>query len=156
LPGPPQTEERRSRLDALGFVWDPLTERWEEGFSYLEAFKAREGHCRVPKHALEGGFTLGSWAPVQRKRQQYLSEDRRSRLDALGFVWDPHTEQWEEGFSHLEAFKAREGHCRVPGRALEGGYRLGQWIRNQRSTSDTVSEDRRSRLDALGFVWVAR
>jgi hypothetical protein len=150
------SEDRRSRLDALGFVWDPYTEQWEEGFGHLEAFKAREGHCRVPYIAFEGEFRLGSWVGSQRAASDKLSEDRRSRLDALGFVWDPLTEQWEEGFKHLEAFKAREGHCRVPIRTLEGGFRLGQWVSGQRKTSDKLSEDRRSRLDALGFVWVTR
>jgi len=92
-----------------------------------------------------------------------LAEDRRSRLDALGFVWDMssvrwdvYTEQWEEAFKLLEAFKAREGHCQVPKGTIEGGINLGSWVRTQRQKRDQFTEDRRSRLDALGFVWVAR
>ena len=35
---------------------------------------------------------------------------------------------WQRGFSALEEFKRREGHCRVPRYYLEGDYRLGQWV----------------------------
>jgi hypothetical protein len=133
-----------------------FTEKWEEGFRYLEDFKAREGHCRVPKRTLEGEFNLGEWVVRQRDPRVKLSHDRRARLDALGFVWDPVAEQWEEGFKHLEAFKAREDHCRVPTFHREGEFRLGSWVSNQRSKCEELTEDRRNRLDALGFVWVAR
>ena len=150
------TGDRRSRLDALGFVWDPFTQQWEEGFKHLAVFKAREGHCRVPRDTYEGEFRLGNWVKFQRRACDELSEDRRSRLDALGFVWDPLTEQWEEGFKHLAVFKAREGHCRVPAKALDGEFRLGQWVGSQRRAREELTEDRRNRLDAIGFVWVAR
>ena len=52
--------ERRQRLDAIGFVWDPLESAWEEGFAALTTFKAREGHCDVPALHIEGTFKLGS------------------------------------------------------------------------------------------------
>jgi len=39
--------ERKRRLDAIGFVWDWIDYRWEQGFTALLRFKRREGHCRV-------------------------------------------------------------------------------------------------------------
>jgi hypothetical protein len=61
-----------------------------------------------------------------------MPPDRRQRLGALRFVWDPHGAPWEEGFRFLEIFRQREGHCRVPQSHREQGYRLGTWIGVQR------------------------
>jgi Helicase associated domain len=42
-----------------------------------------------------------------------MPSERKARLDALGFVWDPFTAQWEEGLEHLQAFVKEHGHCSV-------------------------------------------
>ena len=59
-----------------------------------------------------------------------MSAERKQRLDAIGFVWDPLESAWEEGFAALTTFKAREGHCRVPERHVEGTFKLGRWVSN--------------------------
>ena len=79
--------EQKQRLDALGFVWNPLEKAWEDGFAALKKFKAREGHCRVPQLHKEGTFRLGSWVGVQRGNRDKMSPKRKRGLDALGFVW---------------------------------------------------------------------
>ena len=150
---PNLSEDQRHRLDELGFVWDPLSEQWEEGFSTLKKFKEREGHCRVAQSYVEDGYRLGVWVSTQRSKKSKLDEDRQRRLDELGFVWDPLTAQWEEGFSALKKFYAREGHCRVSRPHLEDGYRLGAWVGAQRTKKENLSEERRRRLDELGFAW---
>jgi superfamily II DNA or RNA helicase len=150
------SEERQQRLDELGFVWDPFEADWDEGFNRLEAYKEREGHCRVPDDHKENGFRLGQWVGVQRTYNENLSEQRRQRLDELGFVWDPREAAWEEGFSYLKAYKARERYCRVPYKHVESSFRLGQWITKQRSRKGTLPEERRRRLEEMGFGWDAR
>jgi hypothetical protein len=147
--------ERRAQLDALGFVWDVLEARWEDGFRCLEHFHRREGHCRVPDKHREQGYRLGAWVSNQRTAQDKLAPDRRARLDALGFVWDVLADQWEEGFRFLELFRQREGHCRVPTahRDPVTGFRLGGWVSERRKDQATMPPERRQRLDALGFVW---
>ena len=147
--------ERRQRLDALGFAWDPFTAQWEDGFSPLQSFHQREGHCCVPTNHREQDYRLGQWVRIQREIKDAMSPERRQRLDALGFVWDPLTAQWEEGFSALQSFHQREGHCLVPQDHREHGYRLGTWISDQRYRKDTMSPERRQRLEALGFMWDA-
>jgi superfamily II DNA or RNA helicase len=147
------TEERRRRLDELGFSWDPFTDQWEEGFSYLQAFQAREGHSRVPQGYTEDGYKLGTWAANQRKKRDSLTGELCRRLDELGFNWDPHVEKWEEGFSYLQTFHAREGHSRVPNNYSENDFKVGKWVGKQRQKRDSLTEDRRRRLDELGFVW---
>ncbi len=145
--------ERQQRLDAIGFVWDPLEGAWEEGFAALTTFKAREGHCNVLKLHIEGTFKLGQWGGVQRQRKDTMPVERKHRLDAIGFIWDTHENRWEEGFAALTTFKAREGHCRVPRGFVEGTYKLGGWVTEQRQRRDTMFTERRQRLDAIGFIW---
>jgi Helicase associated domain/Helicase conserved C-terminal domain len=203
------SDERRQRLDALGFVWDAREANWEEGFSYLKSYRDRKGHCQVPLSHNENGFRLGSWVDrqrqskdtmlterrrrlndlgfvwdalkaeregncrvsnnykengfrlgkwmaVQRVNKDKISLERRQRLDEIGFVWNQLDADWEEGFGYLKIYRGRTGHCRVPQRHKENGFRLGQWMTVQRVNKDKASVERRQRLDQLGFVWDVR
>jgi Helicase associated domain len=106
--------------------------RWERGFAALTKFRAREGHCCPPRHHIEGSFNLGNWVSVQRYRKEFLSVERKRRLDAIGFVWDFRNYIWERNFAALLKFKRREGHCCVPTHYREGDLKLGWWVVTQR------------------------
>ena len=150
--------EQIKRLDTLGFDWEPHTNKWEEGFRSLQEFVTESKHCRVPAtYKSPHGYRLGSWVSVQRLSKNALSAERILQLDALGFDWEPHTNNWEEGFRSLQEFVIENKHCRVPVlfKALDG-YRLGQWVSNQRAAKDTLEHDRRQRLELLqGWSWDA-
>ena len=78
-------------------------------------FKQREGHCYIPSKHKENGLSLGQWVMAQRRNKDSLSEERKQKLDALGFDWVPtFTKKWERGFSYLVKFQLREGHCQMP------------------------------------------
>ena len=149
--------ERRERLDALGFVWDPFAAQWEEGFEYLVHYRERNRHSLVPALYCDPDthYTLGSWVNRQRTNQKTLSPDRRQRLDALGFAWDVLALQWEEGFDHLARYRQDKGDCLVPAtyRDPASGFRLGGWVSAQRTNQKTLSPEYRQRLNALGFAW---
>ena len=63
------------------------------------------------------------------------------------------TESWEFWFGLLEQFKEAKGHCRVPKKLKLVGFNLGSWVQNQRSSQDSMSPERKQRLDDIGFVW---
>jgi superfamily II DNA or RNA helicase len=149
--------DRAARLSALsGWIWDPLDARWEEGYTRLEQFDAREGHARVPSTHEEDGYRLGQWVVVQRsfREQGRLSDERAARLDTLpGWAWHAKDADWESGYAALERFVAHEGHASVPYKYVENGYRLGRWVVKQRYRA-TQRPDRVARLEALhGWVW---
>ena len=153
--------DRRKRLEALsGWSWNIVDDRWEKGFSHLKEFAERSGHCRVPvSYKTNDGYRVGDWVRTQRKTKDTMDSDCRQRLEALsGWSWSIVDDQWEEGFSHLKQFAERNGHCRVPSSyKSEDGYFLGSWVGEQRQNKDTMSSDRRKRLEALsGWSWNTR
>ncbi len=145
--------ERFSRLDELGFDWDPFTSKWEQGFEFLVSYKAEFGDCLVAAGTEYKGYKLWSWVGMQRKGKDKLSLERFSRLDELGFDWDPFTSKWEQGFEFLVSYKAEFGDCLVAAGTEYKGYKLWSWVGMQRKGKDKLSLERFSRLDELGFDW---
>ena len=149
--------DKVARLDILGFVWDSLEAFWEEGFSALETYKKAKGHCNVPAIYEQKEVRLGAWC--HRQRQKYkkgnLSPDKVSRLDVLGFVFDVFEALWEEGFSALETYKKKEGHCNVPKHYKIDDLNLGAWCNNQKKLlrNGTIPPNRRDLLKQLGLTW---
>jgi superfamily II DNA or RNA helicase len=65
------------------------------------------------------------------------------------------TESWMFWYGLLQAFVNENGDCRVPARyETSDGYRLGQWVNNQRVRKDKIDPDRQQHLEALsGWSW---
>jgi superfamily II DNA or RNA helicase len=140
-------------------VVERTTSPWEFMFGLLERFAGREGHTRVPALHTESSFNLGFWITIQRmrKRQGALGARRMGLLEALpGWQWDPHDEQWDEGYERLVALVGRRGHAAVPAKYQEEGFRLGGWVSKQRDLylKGQMADDRAQRLEALpGWIW---
>src|SRR5262249_5292112 len=149
------SSERKARLDALGFDWDPIATQWEEGFENLRTYVSEHGDSRVPQsYKSTDNYRLGTWVHAQRQNRNSLSPEQKARLDALAFVWDPLTTQWEESFEQLQTYVTEHKHCRVPaGYKSLDGFSLGAWVSNQRHSRHKLSSERKARLDALGFDW---
>mmetsp|Transcript_26245 Transcript_26245/g.58328 ORF Transcript_26245/g.58328 Transcript_26245/m.58328 type:complete len:475 (-) Transcript_26245:330-1754(-) len=148
---------RRDMLDSIGFSWDPLADRWEGNYLLLLQYKAREGHCLIPKRHEEGGVKLGKWLHTlrQAKKKGKLDETYQRRLQDAGVSWDPLADQWEKTFSLLKQYKKREGHCNVPQNHEETGTRLGRWLLYQRRAMKTgkLDESYQNRLEEVGVIW---
>ena len=149
------SEEKLEQLDSLEFVWDPLEDQWEDGYKELAKFKKDHGHCMVPKrYKSQSGFQLGIWIGRQRHNLANLTQDKKQQLDELGFIWDAVTEKWERGFSALKAYKETHGDCMVPQKFVPSdGYKLNNWMTVQRRNKETMSADKRQKLEELGFIW---
>ena len=152
------SSERISRLESLeGWTWDVLELKWEEGFSHLQAFVAKEGHAMVRRgYKTNDGFSLGTWVVLQRYNRENLTLERKIKLQSLaGWVWNTLDYKWEEGFSHLQEFVNQKGHS-IPRYSFKSpdGYKLGHWISHQRINKEKLSPERISRLESLeGWTW---
>ena len=123
-------------MNDLGFVWDIEVYYWEKNFEALVAYKAEFGDCLVPQKFIYQGLKLGIWVGTQRSKKETLSPERIQRLNDLGFVWDPLTQQWEESFKALVAYKA-DLEIVVPDRYQYLGVSLGPLGLKQRSKKKT-------------------
>jgi len=168
-------EDRRRRLDGIGFLWKGHNPKWDKKFVELVAYKKRFGHCNVPCHGGQNP-ALGHWVSNQRsfRNKGLLSRERIDRLNGIGFRWlgrfnlnsPPQIFQeqvkaldqlWESGFSKLLLFKKEHGHCRVPSNDSRD-YGLFRWVGRQRERwkAGELPEMRRKRLEDLGFEWKPR
>ena len=149
------TENRRNRLDGLGFIWNEIEHVREIGLKELTLYKGRWGHCKVPqRYESKTSYKLGMWVSNIRRQKHVLPQDFVRNLDDLGFIWDHLTNQWEEGFNELKHYKNLYGSANVPTRyETPEGYLLGRWVADQRNRKGEITQDRIRLLDGLEFSW---
>jgi superfamily II DNA or RNA helicase len=147
--------EQQEQLNNLGFVWNTKDYQWKKFVQAFERYKAETGNGLVPiRYVTPDGLKLGTWVNTMRTRRKQLSSNRQQKLEALGFVWDPYSQKWEEGFFRLKEYKKLQGDCLVPAKyCTSDGFQLGSWVGVQRLKANKPSPDRIDRLNAIGFVW---
>ncbi|WP_420880259.1 helicase associated domain-containing protein [Rhodococcus sp. (in: high G+C Gram-positive bacteria)] len=95
---PTLTPERIAQLDAIGFDWGTTNrgtfeqQRWANAVARLANYVAEHGHARVPhRFTCPDGFRLGLWVFTRRADRrhgrQFLTPERITELDNLGFDW---------------------------------------------------------------------
>lgn len=144
--------DRLRRLESIRFDWAPVESRAQRRKKTWETMFAALKKTRWPNRRLE------RWIAAQRRLHQKgrLSRDRQRRLEEAGVSWTSREQKWEAKFADLEAWRRSHGDCNVPMAAEKGGA-LARWISAQRADykSGRLSEERISRLDAIGFIWEA-
>jgi hypothetical protein len=155
---------------------------FDERFKDLMAFKAKFGHCNVPKTTSSNNkySSLGQWCSEVRMsyksikeggtttRNYKLSKADMKRLENAGFEWNLRkTYTFDERFKDLMAFKAKFGHCNVPCTHSSNNKHssLGIWCSEVRmfykaikeggtaSRNKKLSKADMKRLENAGFEW---
>ena len=153
------TEERIEELDKIGMVWDTPNYFFEKNYAALLEYFHTYGDLDVPAdYVSPDGIKLGRCIGNLRraKRNGTLSEIQIQRLNEVGMPWDDKfTRKWENGFEHAKAYFVQNGNLDVPTMFVcEDGFKLGEWIANQRDKSGTkVIEERRKKLDSISMIW---
>jgi superfamily II DNA or RNA helicase len=152
--------DRQRLLDEFdGWTWDPIADKWEEGFQVLMRYASCNGHVRMRSAYVVNGYPLGAWVNTQRSfyNRGVLDPEKQSRLLSVpGWAWDPYGDKWEVGFSRLLEYVERHGHARVRRFEKLGEHNLGGWVKSQRRAfgDGSLNEDRKRRLAGLvGWTW---
>lgn len=122
-------------LSAAGVPLRAQEARWDVRFRQIATFHAEHGHARI-KNNDDIPDGLYDWILQQRQllKQGRLSEFRKGKLDALGFVWDVQEYKWRENMEELRAFYEEHRHCRVP-KGWPKSPTLYCWMRRIQSSS---------------------
>ena len=115
------SEERKQRLDAIGFTWrlnetiPPIP--WDEMLERLKAYKEKHGNFRVgndKEHA-----RLRNWVATQKAlyAKKTLPEDRVTKLNALGFCWG---KTYKKSKRSLSPSKDRDGEAQLAAKRQKG------------------------------------
>jgi hypothetical protein len=164
------------RLENAGFEWN-LWKTFDERFKDLMAFKAKFGHCNVPKTRSSNNMylSLGLWCGNVRRsykaikeggipRNYKLSKADMKRLENAGFEWN-FCKPFDERFKDLMAFKAKFRHCNVPctNSSTNMHFSLGVWCSDIRRSYKAIkmggklrcklSKANMKRLEKAGFEW---
>ncbi len=151
--------DRLEALNNIGFVWDALDEKWNEGYAHLKKYKEECGDATpIKTYVSEDGFNLYNWARVQRSlyKANKLKMERIKLLNDIGFLFDQFELQWEKGYELLKLYQDKfKNIIPVDKFTTETGFKLGAWVLNQRQNYKTgkLNSDRIQKLDELGFIW---
>jgi hypothetical protein len=171
-PGGPVTEQQDPLANFNDAEFDGHIEgldNWNAMLYQLLLYKAQQGDLNVP-HDVAGYRQLYDWVHTQRKHYQdktsfTLNADRIAVLDSIDFQWNLRGDTlWQKNFNALIVYKAEHGDdARVP-RLYEKNTKLGEWVTDQRrqlkynmeGKPNTMTDERKAKLDELGFVWQVR
>ncbi|MGW6262869.1 Helicase associated domain protein [Streptomyces sp. NPDC055085] len=166
-------ELSESRMEALAEVDPGGCPAWEIGWqrSYRLALAHVRAGGELPYSAGElvmQGEDLGEWVAGQRAGWERLMPAQRFLLESIGVeapedgeavgpVRRTQSDRWAVNVAAARQFHAREGHLRVPRKAVEDvdgeQIKLGAFLDNTRRRASKLSEQRRAELDELGIRW---
>jgi len=149
-------------------------EGWNAMLYQLLLYKAKFGDFNV-SHDHPECKLLYNWVLIQKKHYRHFKEsehnpssflntDRIAVLDAIDFQWNIRGEAfWQKNFDALLTYKKENGDCRVP-RLYAKNTKLGEWVTDQRrqwkakadGKPSMITDERKAKLDEVGFVWRVR
>ncbi|WP_433570156.1 helicase associated domain-containing protein [Streptomyces sp. CA-251247] len=148
--------ERADDLEALGIVWDPADEAWEENLGAARAWFDTYGTLAAPVTAAILDKPVGQWLANARKtnglgKDPVRAARRTELLAAIDPDWRPAwSVDWQRHYaalSRLLTSGSGPGDVRdvEPG-AMVHGMDVGRWLQAQRQDWARLSEGQRERL----------
>ncbi|OQS07682.1 Carboxyvinyl-carboxyphosphonate phosphorylmutase [Thraustotheca clavata] len=165
-------QEYVAQFDALRFVWSRREHKWTIRLLAFETYKKLHGDLRIchgfevpncdptwPKDTwnLQLGFAVNNI----RSGRIRCSDEIRTKLNTMGFIWDMNQSIWDNNLFALNLFEQTFGHVNVPqtwvvpeswNNNLQG-IMLGIWVNNIRYNKKNLTSEKITQLNQLGFAW---
>jgi hypothetical protein len=106
-------------LTEADFSFAPNNAAWAAQYESLKHYVEVEGNAKVPRD--HENRSLAIWVMHQRNhfKAGLLEDAEIAQLNALGFVFDPHDQQWRDNLQRVKDFKKKHGHALIPRRYPE-------------------------------------
>lgn len=156
------SDERKVKLDSIGFVVSAQEAIWLEHYESLKEYKSIYGDINVSS---DYNLKLHRFVKYQRRlyEQGILSKERIALLENFGMIWNLVDHKWESKFSELTHIYNKIGSLYIvendpviikDGIVVKIEESLMHWISCQRKyfTNGTLSQDRVKRLTSLGLA----
>ena len=153
------TQRQIDALNEIGMIWQLRNDRaWERGYEYAVAYYTEHKNLDVPTtYTTDNGYRLGAWICDQRERKDKLSAERKSKLNALGMIWQK-PDSWEVRYELAEAYYEEHGNLKMPGNYISNGIWLNKWLSEQRliymgrRSGKQLTQEQINKLAAIGAI----
>jgi len=127
------------------------TASWEFWFGLLEEYTNEHGHAAPEANYLaKDGYKLGRWVVKQRTNSEMTTERKTSLNNLPGWVWKVRDAWWENGYRHLVEYENVHHSTDVKvDFVCPNGFKLGIWLRTQRTGWEKLDKERKQRLAKL-------
>ncbi len=155
------SDERIQKLKDIGMRFDNVNDmQWHKYYAALKEYYDDHGDINMSTQYINhGGLKLGQW--LSRMRLYYhdgiknniLTTERIEALNDLGMVWNCHSKQWDENYDATKKYYEEHGDLNIPkDYKSEQGISLKVWLNNLRKRYDSLSDEQKQQLAAIGFV----
>ncbi|MEU1813257.1 DEAD/DEAH box helicase [Micromonospora aurantiaca (nom. illeg.)] len=129
---------------------------WRAGYAAARRWHRTHGSLDPRQSDVDDtGFRIGAWVAFERwlHSRGSLRPERVAALEQLGIVWTPRHDSWDRGLAVAAELFAAHGDLAVPVQEVLHGFRIGTWLRNQRTRPDLLTDHRRQKLADLDPMW---
>ncbi len=152
------TNQQKAKLVELGFIWDvqPIVRfNFDEFYNYLQEYKKVNKNIDVRQaYVCPDGYKLGQKIMTIREGGIRLTEQQKSMLNEMDFVWNAKIFDFNEFRKHLIEYRKTYSDARIPIRYVcPDGYILGVKMKNIRLGRTKLTNEQKEVLNKIEFNW---
>ena len=157
------TQERKAKLDKLGFKWEK-EDSWDKRIAACREYRKEHGDLNISQqYVTADGIWLGKWLykcrkaynEEQQSSQHFLTDEQVTELNALGMDWrTPNEKIWDERYiaaaEMLEKIRQSNNKEAIAAE-YPPSHSLRQWLCRQRSLlkRGRLTSEQVNKLNAL-------